>query len=356
MKNLCILFLAIIVAGINACCKPSKNVEQARSFIVGVDEKAGNVVTAVQWVNGKEIFLSDTNNTTYTYASKALINNGNLYAFGGKAIPAVYPGGPGGALPLLWKNGIESALPYTYLASNFKDALIFANDVYILTGEMDNTWIPSTAIGHLVLYKNGVVIMDKTLPSAYSNAAFLRLGSSGIYVAATTVRGGVATSICYQDGVEIFATSSSANWITAGLEVIGNDVTVFANTTSPNYYCAAFPLGNGEVKISDAKSVVGTYIKDSVAHAIVRETSVYNKDVSIWKNNALTTLSVPVSSTYPHVLRISNPIIFDGQQYFVGSIYNDVSYESQCNIYENNILKSTLPAVRRISVYDAVFY
>jgi hypothetical protein len=358
MKNIYIILLFIIILAINACCKPSANDDQSKvsSFVVGVDQKAGNVSTAVQWIDGKEIFLSDTNNSIATFAFKAIYKDANYFAFGGKTIPAVYAGGPGGQLPLMWKNGVETALPYTYAASAFKDAAFVGTDLYVLTAEMDNTWIPSTAIGHVMLYKNGVAIMDKPLQYGYSNAAFLRISNSHVYVATNTVRAGFGTSLCYQDGIEIFATSANANWYVAGVEVIGDDVTVFANQYSPNYYCAAFPLGQGEIKITDSKSVINSFEKDNQACAIVRETGSYNKDVDIWKNKIITPLIVPTNSTYPNVSRLTKPITKYSKEYYVGTISNDVTNESQCNVYENNTLKNTLPKVRSISAYDAVFY
>jgi hypothetical protein len=351
-----ILTALIVIVGINACCKPPKDEDQVRAFVVGVDQNSANIYKAVQWIDGKQIFLTDSNNSTASYAIKAIYNDGNFYAFGGKTIPAIYAGGPGGQLPLMWKNGVETALPITYAASVFKDAVFYGNDLYVLTGEMDNTWISSTAIGHVMLYKNGVAIMDKALSFGYSNMAYLRISNGKVYVATNTVTGGFSTAVCYQDGVEIFATNATAHWVVQGLEVIDDNVTVFANTASPNYYCAAFVLGKGEVKITDAKSVIGSFIQDNKVCAVVRETSSYNKDVAIWKNNALSPLTIPVNATYPNVLKVTMPKYIYTKECFVATISTSNTNQTQSNIYEKSIYKSTLPSVRNSSAYDADFY
>jgi hypothetical protein len=356
MKSSPLFLILTVIASFSSCCKRSDNIKEVESIIVGNDQKNNFIPTAVQWVDGKEIFLSDTTSGTATFALKVLRNNNNIYIFGTKQITPVYPGGPLGQLPLLWENGVEKALLYTYLASSFKDAVIIGNDVYVLTGEMDNNWTPSNPTGHLVLYKNGVVIWDKTLIHAYSNNSLLRISNNRIYIATSEERAGKNVSICFQDGIEIFNTVNTESWTTVGLEVLNDQVTIFANESSNTFYCAAFQLGKGKIKIADGKSIIKSFVQDNSVCAFVRATNNSNKDVFIWKNGFLTDFKVPTTLELPEVYGVTKPYTVMDKEYFVGVLRNNTTYQRSNIIFENQIAKSTLSSVRVANIYDAVFY
>lgn len=169
MKNL-IITLSLLAFTFSNCKKKPIVAPALNSFIVGADQKANGSYTAVQWINGKETFLSDTSaNSLYSYASIAIKNGTDYYAFGTKNIAISPAPGVPASIPMMWKNGIESALPIIYPAGKINDVAIVNNDIYVLTGEFDANYLP-TQTGHLVLYKNGNVVFDKSFIGAYGRS------------------------------------------------------------------------------------------------------------------------------------------------------------------------------------------